>query len=493
MTDQDRRNITVVRAMYTGDEAERAAIARDNTLFTGDIMMSATSSLTLAQVAGLRSAMQGAVLIPGDPGYDAARVIWNGMIDRRPAVIARCTAAADVVAAIAFAREHDLLISVRGGGHSLPGHSVNDGGIMIDLAPMKRVEVDAPQRTARAQPGLLWGELDGATHTHGLAVTGGQISHTGIAGLTLGGGIGWLMRKYGLTCDNLMEAEVVTADGQIVRANATEHPDLFWGLRGGGGNFGVVTEFSYRLHPVAFVFGGLVAFPLPAGKPVLQALRDYLPSVPDELTTTTFLLTTPDGHKALGVGLCYCGDPKDGEPWLAPIRQMGPVVMEQVGVMPYPALQSMLDQVAAPGRRYYLKSNFLDELRDEAMDVLIDGYLRVPSPLTAVLLVQMGGAVQRADRASTAYYHRDATLSFSAFASWTEPAEDEANIGWTRQLWQDLRPYMPGSVYVNELVDEGEERVREAYGPAYDRLATVKKQYDPDNVFHLNQNIRPAA
>jgi FAD/FMN-containing dehydrogenase len=277
-----------------------------------------------------------------------------------------------------------------------------------------------------------------------------------------------------------------------VAASADDNANLFWGLRGGGGNFGVVTEFSYRLHPVSLVFGGLVAFPLPAGKPALQALRSYLPTTPDELTTTSFLLTTPDGHKALGVGFCYCGDPGDGEAWLAPIRQMGPVVMEQVGVMPYPAVQSMLDQVAAPGRRYYLKSNFMDELNDDAIDVLIDAYMRVPSPLTAVLLVQMGGAVTRVDRTATAFYHRDVAFSFSAFASWTDPSEDDANIGWTRQLWQDLRPRMSASVYVNELVDEGEDRVREAYGPAHDRLAVLKRQYDPDNIFRLNQNIRPA-
>lgn len=447
--------------------------------------------ISTTSLGTLRMHLQGTVLTSGDPGYDTARAIWNGMFDRRPAVITRCTSAADVAAAIAFACEHDLLISVRGGGHSLPGHSVNDGGIMIDLSPMKRIDVDPVRRIARSQPGALWGDLDSATHAHGLAVTGGQISHTGIAGLTLGGGIGWLMRKYGLTCDNLVAAEVVTADGQIVTASADDNPDLFWGLRGGGGNFGVVSEFSYRLHPVTFVFGGLVAFPLPAAKPILQELRNYLPTVPDELTTTTFLLTTPEGHKALGVGLCYCGDPNDGERWLTPIRQMGPVVMEQVGVMPYPVVQSMLDQVAAPGRRYYVKSNFMDDLKDEAMDVLIDAYMRVPSPLTAVLLVQMGGAVGRADRTGTAYYHRDVAFSFSAFSSWVDSAEDDANIGWTRQLWQDLRPHMSASVYVNELLDEGEERVREAYGPAYPRLAALKKQFDPDNIFRLNQNIRP--
>lgn len=446
-----------------------------------------------SKAAGLRQRMQGDVLMQGDTGYDAARAIWNGMINRRPAIIARCASPTDVQVAVTHAREHGLLLSVRGGGHSLPGHSVNDGGIMIDLSPMKRITVDPAERTARAQPGVLWGELDAATHAHGLAVPGGQISHTGIAGLTLGGGIGWLMRKYGLTCDNLAAAEVVLADGQVVKVSDTENADLLWGLRGGGGNFGVVTEFNYRLHPVSFVFGGLVAFPLPAGKGVLQALRDYLPTVPDELTTTTFLLTTPDGHKALGVGFCYCGDPDNGEQWLAPIRQMGPVVMEQVGAMPYPALQSMLDQVAEPGRRYYLKSNFVDELHDEAVDVLIDAYMQVPSPLTAVLLVQMGGAVSRADPNSTAFYHRTAALSFSAFACWTDPAEDNTNIAWARQLWNDLRPYMPGSVYVNELEDEGADRVREAYGPAYDRLATLKRRYDPDNLFRLNQNIKPAA
>ena len=273
-----------------------------------------------------------------------------------------------------------------------------------------------------------------------------------------------------------LAAEVVTADGRVIRASDDENADLFWGLRGGGGNFGVVTEFTYRLHPGQPRAWRIAGFPAPARQAGAAIAAHLSAHVPDELTTTSFLLTTPDGHKALGVGLCYCGDPSDGEQWVAPLRQMGPVVMEQIGVMPYPALQSMLDQVAMPGHRYYLKSNFIDELHDEAIDVLIDAYMRVPSPLTAILLVQMGGAVSRADRRSTAFYHRDATLSFSAFATWTDPAQDETNIAWTRQLWQDLQPYMPSGVYVNELEDEGEERVRAAYGPAYDRLATLKKK-----------------
>jgi hypothetical protein len=357
---------------------------------------------------------------------------------------------------------------------------------------MKKIDVDPAGRTVWTEPGVLWGEFDAATHAHGLAVTGGQISHTGIAGLTLGGGFGWLMRKYALTCDNLIAAEMVTADGRTVHANAGENADLFWGLRGGGGNFGIVTHFTYQLHPVSFVYGGLLAYPLPLGKQVLQSLRTYLPSVPDELTTTSFLLTTPDGHKALGVGLCYCGDPTAGEKWVAPLRQMGPVVMEQIGPIPYPAVQSMVDHVAVPGRRYYLKSNFIDELRDEAIDILIDAYIQVPSPLSAILLVQLGGAVSRADRTATAFYHRDAALSFSAFSTWTDPAQDEINIGWTRRLWENLQPHMPGSVYVNELSDEGDERVRAAYGPAYVRLAALKKQFDPANIFRMNQNIKPA-
>jgi FAD/FMN-containing dehydrogenase len=453
--------------------------------------MSTITSETAA-VERLRRTMHGAVLSPSDAGYDEARRIWNGMIDRRPALIARCESEADVAAAVAHARERELPISVRGGGHSLPGHSVNDGGMMIDLQPMKRIEVNAQQRTVRAQPGVLWGEFDRATQTHGLAVTGGQISHTGIAGLTLGGGLGWLMRKYGLTCDNLIRADVVTADGRVVRASADENPELFWGLRGGGGNFGIVTEFAYRLHPVKAIYGGLLAFPLPAGKQVLQVLRDYLPTIPDELTTTVVLLTTPDGHKALGVGLCYCGDPAGAEKWVAPIRQMGPVVMEQLGPMPYTAVQSMMDHAGVPGRRYYLKSNFVDTLPDAAIDVLIAGYAGTPSPLTSVLLVQMGGAVARVATDATAFYHRHVPMSFSAFACWIDPAEDAANIGWARELWKDLQPYIPAAAYVNELVDEGEERVSEAYGPSYDRLRSLKRKYDPENVFKLNQNIRPA-
>ncbi|NJN81754.1 MAG: FAD-binding oxidoreductase [Caldilineaceae bacterium] len=450
------------------------------------------STLKSARLDTLKGHIRGETLLPGDAGYDQVRKIWNGMFDRRPAIIARCESAEDVAASIAFAREHDLLISVRGGGHSFPGHSVNDGGIMIDLAAMKLIDVQPQQRIARAQPGVLWGEFDQTTHEHGLAVTGGQISHTGIAGLTLGGGIGWLMRKHGLTCDNLQAVELVTADGQSMKASAEENPELFWGVRGGGGNFGIVTEFTYRLHPLSMVLGGLIAYPLPEAATVLRTLRSYLSDTPDELTTTTFLLTTPDGHPALGIGLCYAGDPEAGQHHVEDLRKMGTVVMEQIGVMPYPAVQSMLDHVATPGNRYYVKSNFVDEISDEVIDVLIDYYGRVPSPMTAILLVQMGGAVARTDREATAYQYRDANFSFSAISGWVDPDQDDANISWTRQLWEALTPYLPAAVYINELTDEGHERVRAAYGSAYDRLARLKKQVDPANIFRMNQNIQPA-
>jgi FAD/FMN-containing dehydrogenase len=453
-----------------------------------------TITLASSQFAGLRKMLNGRLLLPDAPGYDDARKIWNGMIDKRPALIARCQTAAEVAACVNLAREHRLLVSVRGGGHSLPGHSVCNGGLMIDLSPMKNIQVDTQKRTARAGAGLLWRDFDAATHEHGLAVTGGQISHTGIAGLTLGGGIGWLMRKFGLTCDNLISAEIVTADGKIRQISATAEPELFWGIRGGGGNFGVVTTFEYRLHPLKFVFGGLVAFPLPEAPKVLAALRDYSTSTPDELTVMPAFITSPDGHPAVGIAFCFAGEPQQGEAHLVKFRTFGTVVMEQTGAMPYPVVQQMLDHVAEPQRRYYLKSNMLDSLSDDAIQVCMEHYLRVPSPLCAIIIPQMGGAISRVKPDATAFPHRNAAYSFSAFAVWTDPKNDAANKLWAQKVWEALRPYAPNAVYVNEMVDEGEERVREAYGEkTYARLAQIKRKYDPDNLFRLNQNIKPAV
>lgn len=450
--------------------------------------------LTPRQMAGLTRTLDGRLLRPGTAGYDAARKIWNGMIDKRPALIARCKTAQEVAECVHLVREHGLLASVRSGGHSLPGHSVCDGGLMIDLSLMKNIQVDPQKRIAQAQAGLLWQEFDAATHAHGLAVTGGQISHTGIAGLTLGGGIGWLMRKFGATCDNLISAEIVTADGNIRRVSATEEAELFWAIRGGGGNFGVVTTFEYRLHPLKFVFGGLVAYPLPEAPGVLGALRDYAASTPDELTVMPAFITSPDGHPAVGIAFCFAGDPQQGEAHLSKFRTFGTVVMEQTGAMPYPVVQQMLDHVAEPQRRYYLKSNMLNELSDDAIRVCMQNYMQVPSPLSAIIIPQMGGAINRVQPDATAFPHRSAAYSFTAFAVWTDPRTDEANKRWAQTVWEELRPFAPTAVYVNEMVDEGEERVREAYGAkTYARLAQIKQKYDPDNLFRLNQNIKPAV
>ncbi len=440
----------------------------------------------------LSATMRGSVLRPGDDGYDEARRVWNGMFDRRPALIARCAGAADVIAAVNYARENNLLVAVRGGGHSFPGLSVCDGGIMIDLAPMKGIRVDPRARVARAEPGVLWGELDRETQAFGLATTGGMISHTGIAGLTLGGGFGWLCRKHGLVVDNLISGDVVTASGELVHASADENADLFWGLRGGGGNFGIVTSFEYRLHDQGPLFGGLIAYPLPEARTVLRGYEELVKTAPDDLMAGAFLLTSPDGHPAVGVVPVYVGDdPAEGEKLVEPFRKLGTAVMQQVGPLPYVVLQSMLDEAAMPHRRYYMRSNFLAELSDAAIDALAEGYARTPSPLSAVIIFPFGGAVSRVARDATAFYYRDTPYSMTLLAGWLDPAGDEANITWLREVWEGIQPYLAEGVYVNELFDEGADRVRSAYGPTYGRLQELKRKYDPTNLFRLNQNIQP--
>jgi FAD/FMN-containing dehydrogenase len=449
--------------------------------------------IAAAKVEALAAALDGDLLRPDHPQYDAARRVWNGMFDRRPALIARCRSEADVVQSVRFAREHGLLLSVRGGGHSLPGHSVCAGGLMVDLSPMKGVQVEAERRVAWAGPGLVWGELDAATQAHGLAVTGGQVSHTGVAGLTLGGGMGWLMRRYGLTCDNLVGARLVTAEGEAITAD-DENGELLWGLRGGSGNFGVVTAFRFGLHPVGpQVVGGLLAFPFPETRQVLRAFREFAEAAPDELTCTVAFLTTPEGQKALGIGVCYAGDLAQGERAVAPLREMGTVVMDQVGRVPYTAVQSMLDETMPHGSRYYVKATMLSALGDGAIEVCAEQFARVPSPLTQVLLVQTGGQVSRQAPDATAFAHRQAAYNFVALSQWRHPGEDRANIDWTRAFHEALEPYSSHGVYVNDLMDEGRERVQEAYGPTYRRLAALKARYDPTNFFRLNQNIRPAT
>lgn len=454
-----------------------------------------SAALTPAAIERFASRWQGKLLRPGEPDYEAARAIWNGMIDRRPSLIARCASSTDVASAVVFARDHGLLLSVRGGGHNVAGNAVCDGGLMVDLAPMRSVAVDRRLRTAAAAGGSTWRDLDQATAFVGLATTGGIIPATGVGGLTLGGGLGWLMRKHGLSCDNLLSAEVVTANGETLTASADEHPDLFWGLRGGGGNFGVVTSFCYRLHPVSTVLGGMVIHPLDRAHQVLAFLRDFSATAPDELVTMAVLLTGPDGNKVLAVIVCYCGDLTEGERILQPLRKFASPVADQIAPMPYLQQQGLLEAGFPPGRQNYWKSGFLNGLGDDAIATAIDAFQRVPSPTSAIAFEQLGGAMSRVGEDDTAFTHRSAPFNFLVVSSWEAKGDSASNIAWTRSVWEAMQPHAAGGVYVNYLGsadDEGPERIRAAYGAAkYDRLVALKRKYDPANLFRLNQNIRP--
>lgn len=445
----------------------------------------------------------GGILLRGEEGYDDARRLWNGMIDRYPALIVRCATAADVVAGVQFARSHDLVLAVRGGGHSVAGLSTCDGGLMLDLSPMKGIAVDPQRRIARAEPGVLLGELDAATQAHGLAVPAGQISHTGIAGLTLGGGLGWLMRKHGLTIDNLLAIELVTADGHLLRASTTEHPDLFWGLRGGGGNFGVVTAFEYELHPVGpIVLGGPVVYTIDKAEEVLRHWSAFMRAAPDELTSFAVLMTVPPqppfpealwGTQAVVVDTCWAGDIAAGERALAPLRTFDAPDLDLVGPLPFVVRQRMLDDTATPGLHFYEKSHFLAEI-DRAVPGLLAHFGRVPSPRTHVILGALGGAVARPAPDATAFGHREAPYLMWAIGAWEPGADADATLDWLRDVHELTRPFSTGGVYVNALGREGASRVREAYRPgSWERLVALKTAYDPTNLFRLNQNIPPAA
>lgn len=458
-----------------------------------------------ATVQEFKASLRGELLLPGDEGYDEARKIWNGMIDKRPALIARCAGVADVIDAVNFARTHNLLVSVRGGGHNVAGLAVCDGGIMIDLSLMKSVHVDPKARTARAQSGATLGDLDHETQVFGLAVPAGIVSTTGIAGLTLGGGIGWLTRKYGLTIDNLLSVDIVTADGRFLTASKTENADLFWGVRGGGGNFGIVTSFEYRLHPVGpVVVAGMVLHPMEKAKEVLQFYREYVATAPEELTAMPILRLAPalpfvpeelHGAPVIGVAACYAGPVEEGERVLQPLKEFGSPVLDVIAPKPFAVHQTMLDAGAPQGLYYYLKSEYLSGLSDEAIDVMADYGARIASPLTVVGFFQLGGAESRVDEDDTAYAHRDAAFAMVIQAAWQDPAQSDEHIGWTREFWTAMQPFSTGGVYVNFLSeDDGEDRVRAAYGAEkYERLVALKNKYDPTNLFRLNQNIKPAV
>jgi FAD/FMN-containing dehydrogenase len=441
----------------------------------------------------LREHLRGRVFLPGDEGYDDAREVFNGMIDRRPSLIVRCAGVADVIAAVDFAREAGKLVAVRGGGHNVAGHAVCDGGVVIDLSAMKSVRVDPSSGTARAEGGSTWGDFDHATQAFGLATTGGIVPSTGIAGLTLGGGIGYLNRKYGLACDNLLSADVVTADGQLLTASSTENEDLFWGLRGGGGNLGVVTSFEYHVHPVGPVLGGELVYPLDQAKEALRFYRDWSTDAPDEVRADPTLLSTPDGP-ALAFIVCYCGSVDEGETVLQPIRQFGSPTVDTIAPVPYETVQNLLTEVFQPGLRHYWKSSFLREFSDEAIEAIVDFFASaVPPPFAAVAIEHLGGAISRVGERDTAFSHRHATHSLLVLRMWQDPAESDENIAWARSCYRSAEPFLENAVYVNYLGDEGEARIRAGYGVNYERLVEVKSRYDPKNLFRLNQNVTPVG
>jgi len=440
----------------------------------------------------LRTQLRGEVIGPADPEYDTARRVHNGMIDKRPAVIARCAGVADVMAALQFGLAHDLSIAVRGGGHNVAGKAVCDDGIVIDLSQMKGMRVDPGNRTARAEAGLTGGEFDRETQAFGLATTGGAVSTTGIAGLTLGGGIGWLQRKYGLTCDNLLSADVVTAGGRFLTASETENPDLFWGLRGGGGNFGIVTSFEYRLHPLGQVLGGPVLHPFEAAQEAFGFFREFMNSAPDEVSGAFGLGPLPDGQRAVFLFVCYAGPPEEGEKVIAPVREFGSPLEDLIQPMSYCDLQQAFDADFPFGLKNYWKSSNLATLSDDAIETMVAFMESAPSLKPMVFVERLGGAVARVPAEATAFGHREAEYDLIIAAIWGDDAEQEAHVDWARSFWEATQPYSTESVYVNYLSEEGEERVRAAYGGEhYTRLVELKRKYDPENVFRSNQNIKP--
>jgi FAD/FMN-containing dehydrogenase len=456
--------------------------------------MSSTTTFDPAQLETLTSRLSGSVLLPDDDGYDGARRVHNGMIDRRPALIVRCRSAADTAAAVRFARTAGVEICVRGGGHNVGGLAVADGAVMVDLAEMKSATVDPDARVVAAQGGMSWGELNAATAEHGLAVTGGAVSTTGIAGLTLGGGLGWLMAKYGLASDNLLAVELVTADGEILEVSAESHPDLFWALRGGGGNFGIATTLTYRLHPLTMVTGGLIIHPIDVAPDLLRFYRDAVADLPDDLTVFAALVHAPDGSgaKLAGFAVFHTGDPEQAERDLEPFKTWGSPVMTEVGPMPYPVMNTMLDEAYPDGSLNYWLSSFTAGVPDGLIDALVERFESVPSTMSGLLLEHFHGAVTRVGVTDTAVPHREEGWNLVISSVWLDPASTEENIRWTKESHAAFAEHLVERRWLNYLPDDqGDDAVRAAYGPNWDRLLQVKRRYDPDNVFHLNQNIAP--
>jgi FAD/FMN-containing dehydrogenase len=449
-----------------------------------------------APLQTLAASFSGVLLQPADAGYENARRVHNGLIDKRPALIAQCRSTADIVDALNFARDSGLPVSVRGGGHNVAGRAVVDGGVMIDLSLMKGIYVDPQARTIRAQGGVLWREFNREAGLYGLATTGGFISTTGIAGLTLGGGLGALMGKYALAADNLLSVELVTAAGEALTANAEQHPDLFWALRGGGGNFGVAASLEYRLHPLQQVVGGLIAHPIAAAKDLLRFYRDFTASVPDELSLMAALVFAPDGSGTplAAFVICHSGSPEQAEADLRPVREFGNPLMVEVGPMPYPVVNTLLDNGFPRGALNYWKSNFVRGLEDGLIDAVIDGFAACPSQLSAIVFEHFHGAVTRIGLSDTPVPHREPGYNVVIPGVWTDPAQTDATMTWVRRTYAAVEPYFVARKWLNYLADdEGADAIQAAYGPNYARLAQVKRRYDPDNLFRQNHNITPAV
>ncbi len=441
---------------------------------------------------------------PGDPGYDEARVLWNGLFDKHPALIARCISTADVVAAVNYGRENGLEIAVRSGGHSAAGHSSVDDGLVIDLSQMKRIDVDPDSQITRCQPGLTWAEFDGATQVHGLATTGGRFSTTGIAGLLLGSGSGWIERKCGLTADNLLSAEVVLADGSVVRASKDENPELFWGIRGGGGNFGIVTEFEIKLHKIGpMIYGGLLGCAPERAPEITRFLRDYMETAPDDLGVGIGFISAPplpvvpeEMHfqPVCGLVICWTGTKEEGEKVLAPIREVAQPVLDMVQEMPYTVLQGMLDEGGPYGVRGYLKAEFISDLNEDAIAKLVDAGAKRPGPMVQLLLEPLGGQIARNE--DTAISRRDVSWCYHALSMWMDPSEEaaDAHVAWVKDLTETMKPHTTSGVYLNFTIDNDDDRVRKTFGEEkYARLQALKDRYDPQNLFRLNANIKPSS
>jgi FAD/FMN-containing dehydrogenase len=456
--------------------------------------LSASSSLSEAvgEVAGRFS---GELLEPSHPAYEDARRIHNGMVDKRPALIARCRGVADIGDAIGLARERDLEVAVRGGGHNVAGRAVVNDGLMVDLSPMKGIYVDPKSGTVRAQAGVTWAELNRETQVHGLAVTGGAVSPTGIAGLTLGGGLGWLMGKLGVSADSLQAAEVVTADGQVLTASEHDNADLLWGLQGGGGNFGVVASFEYRLHAIGpTITGGLVAHPFENAKDVLRFFRAVTKALPDEETIYAALIHAPDGSKLAAIAVCHCGPLNDGAAATKPLKEFGSPAMDTIGPMGYCELNAMLDSAFPKGALHYWKSSYLKDLDDEAIRTMVDCFTQCPAPMSQLFLEHVHGAVTRVPVGDTAFPHRDEGYNFLVLTQWMDPSLNDRSIQWGRKTYAAMQPFVAAGRYVNYLDDdEAGDPAAGAYGPNYTRLRKLKTKYDPDNFFHMNQNIRPLS